>query len=397
MKSKNNQTIEVTIEKIVPGGQGLAFADKMTVFVALAAPGDLLRVRVREKKGKVAFCEIVEILEPSPLRHVPPCPYFGICGGCDFQQLTYAAQLEAKTAIVRDCLERIGKINYEREIPIVRSPDDLNYRVRAQWHLDTRRRRLGYFRRQSHEVIDVEICPILAPPLKAKLAELRAHLNPEEFWAERAEIDAATGAHDSVSIFSSEIVEPTEEIYFAAAGERYFFDARSFFQGNRFLIDDLIRLALEDAGGEAALDLFCGVGLFTLPLARRFVKVFGVEASAEAVDHARKNAERARLSNIEFFAEDVSRWLAENALQAKPDFVLLDPPRAGAEKKTVESLLEIKPREISYVSCDPATLARDLKKLAGSYSIEKITAVDLFPQTHHVETVVRLRLESPSL
>jgi 23S rRNA (uracil1939-C5)-methyltransferase len=369
----------------------LAFAEGLTVFVSLAAGGDRLRVRVREKKGKVAFAEIVEILAPSTNRQTPPCPYFGRCGGCDFQQMNYAAQLEAKVGIVRDCLRRIGKLDYEREIPIIGSPDDLNYRLRAQWHVDSRREKLGYFRRHSHDVIDVETCPILAPALKQKLSDIRRDINWQEFWAEKPEIEAATNGAD-VSVYSSELIEPTDEIVFEARGEKYYFDAASFFQGNRFLIEDLIHLATAGAEGEAALDLFCGVGLFTLPLARKFKKVFGVEANEKAIEFAQKNAERARLANIEFAAENVGEFLLQNDLP-KIDFLLLDPPRAGAEKETIFALLKLQPRRISYVSCDPSTLARDLRLLTDAYTIESITALDLFPQTHHVETIARLNIK----
>jgi 23S rRNA (uracil1939-C5)-methyltransferase len=392
--NKTQQLLEVSIEKIVPGGYGLAFAEGLTVFVSLAAIGDKLRVRVREKKGKIAFAEIVEILEPAPARQTPPCPYFGRCGGCDFQQMNYAAQLEAKVGIIRDCLRRIGKLDYEKEIPIVGSPDDLNYRVRAQWHVDSRRQKLGYFRRHSHDVIDVETCPILAPALKEKLADIRRDIAWQEFWAEKPEIEAATNGAD-VSVYSSELIEPTDEIVFEARGEKYYFDAVSFFQGNRFLIDDLISLAIEGAEGETALDLFCGVGLFTLPLARKFRRVFGVEANGKAIEFAQKNAERARLSNIEFSAENVGEFLEQMEQNDLPeiDFVLLDPPRAGAEKETLHALLKLQPRRISYVSCDPSTLARDLRLLTDAYAIESITALDLFPQTHHVETIARLNIK----
>lgn len=387
---KHIQTLDVKIEKIVPGGYGLGFAENLTVFVALAARGDNLRVRVREKKGKVVFAEIVEILKPADERQTPPCVYFGRCGGCDFQQMNYKTQLQAKTDIIRDCLRRIGKINYEREIRIVASPDDLRYRARAQWHVDTRKNRIGYFKRFSHEIIDVETCPILAAPLQKTLSELRAKLKFSEFWAQTVEIETATNGKD-VSVYSTEIIEPTEEIAFSANGEKYSFNAESFFQGNQFLIEDLIRLATENASGGNALDLFCGVGLFTLPLARRFEKVTGVEANDKAIEFARKNAENARVSNIEFVSRSVGEFFSENDLP-EIDFVLLDPPRAGAERETIEALLNIKPAQISYVSCDPATLARDLRLLTEIYEIETITALDLFPQTHHVETVARLKI-----
>jgi 23S rRNA (uracil1939-C5)-methyltransferase len=393
LKPSNNQTIEVTVEKIVPNGFGLAFAKNLTVFVALAAKGDRLRVRIIQTKGKTAFAEIVKILEPSPDRTEPKCPYFGRCGGCNFQHLKYAAQLEAKVAIVRDCLSRIGKINYEPEIPIIGSPRDYEYRARAQWHLDTRKKKFGYFQRKSHEIIDVEVCPILTPELEQTLENLRQEISWESFWSEIVEIEAANPGAET-SVYSAEIIEPTDEIAFASNGEKYFYDATSFFQGNPFLIESLVETALKDAAGESALDLYCGVGLFTLPLARNFENVSGVEGYEKAIDFAKKNAANARLSNVKFFRENVADWLKENTENLKNlDFVLLDPPRAGTERETIESLVKLQAKQISYVSCEPSTLARDLKTLTeSSYRIELITALDLFPQTHHVETIVRLKL-----
>lgn len=391
---REQQTLEVTIEKIVPNGYGMGFAEGLTVFVSLAAAGDRLKVRITQKKGKTAFAEITEIIEPSDERIAPPCVYFGRCGGCDFQQMDYDAQLRAKTAIVRDSLTRIGKINYPREIEIIGSPRPFGYRARVQWHLDTRRRRFGYFRRQSHDVIDVESCPILTGELQTTLTSMRAAVAWESFWSERVEIEAAN-AGTQVSVYSSELVEPTDEISFQLDDNRYFYDARSFFQGNPFLIRELVETALADAAGKNALDLYCGVGLFTLPLARRFEKVVGVEASEKSIEAARQNVEHARLETAEFYAESVGEWLTNNSAQrTEVDFILLDPPRAGAERETIEAILAIRAPRVSYVSCDPSTLARDLRLLCETaYEIESVTALDLFPQTHHVETVVRLKLK----
>lgn len=382
------------IEKIVPNGFGLAFAENLTVFVPLSAPGDRLRVRVNQLKGKTAFAEIVEILHASPERTEPRCPYFGRCGGCDFQQLKYEAQLAAKVGIVRDCLTRIGRIDYEPEIPIIGSPNDYEYRSRAGWHVDTRRKKIGYFQRKSHDIIDVEICPILKPELQQVLTELRETIVWESFWSETVEIESAT-AGGAVSIYSAEMIEPTEEISFTAGGEKYLFDATSFFQGNPFLIEQLIETATRNAAGENALDLYCGVGLFTLPLARKFQTVVGVEGYDKAIDYAEKNVENARLTNVKFYRETVGDWLKENSEDLKNlDFLLLDPPRSGTEKETVEIILKLQPKQISYVSCEPSTLARDLKMLTeNDYSIESIVVLDLFPQTHHVETVVRLKVK----
>ena len=227
--------------------------------------------------------------------------------------------------------------------------------------------------------------------MQKTLENFRENLDWAEFWANNVRIEAAN-VGENVSVYSSEIIEPTRDISFEACGNRYFYDAESFFQGNQLLIERLIELAVDGAEGENALDLFCGVGLFSLPLARKFVKVHGVEANEKAIEFAERNAENARLSNVEFFAENVGEWLTENDSQAI-QFVLLDPPRTGADRETIDALLKLKPSQISYVSCDPATLARDLRLLSETYSIESITALDLFPQTHHVETVVKLRIK----
>lgn len=377
----------------MPNGFGLAFAENLTVFVSLAAAGDKLKVKIREKKGKIAFAEIVEILEPSPDRADPNCVYFGRCGGCDFQQLNYPAQLEAKVGIIRDCLTRIGKIAYEKEIQIIGSPRDYGYRSRAAWHADMRRKKIGYFKRNSHEIIDVETCPILTPELQDALNGLRENIDWESFWSEIVEIEAVNSG-EQISVYSNEINEPTREISFIARGEKYFYDAQSFFQGNPFLIEHLIETALKDADGETALDLYCGAGLFTLPLARKFEKVIGVEANERAVEFAKKNIENAGCANARIYTENVDEWLSENAENFRGiDLVLLDPPRAGTAKATIENLLQILPAQISYVSCEPSLLARDLRILCESkYEIDSITALDLFPQTHHVETVARLKL-----
>lgn len=390
---KIGEILEVAVEKIVPNGFGLAFAENLTIFVALAVAGDVLRVKIYQLKGKTAFAEIIEIIESAAQRVAPKCVYFGRCGGCNFQQIDYKTSLEAKVGIIRDCLTRIGKIDWTTEISIIPSPKPYNYRARAAWHIDTRRRKIGYFQRNSHQVIDVETCPILTPELQTTLTDLRREIEWESYWANIVEIEAANSGAD-VSIYSNELVAPSEEISFQANGNRYFYNANSFFQGNPFLIESLIETAIKDATGKIALDLYCGVGLFTLPLAENFTKVTGVEGNERAVDFARKNIEQARIEHAQVFRENVSDWLSENAKDLEEiDFVLLDPPRSGTEKETIENLQTIKPKEISYVSCEPATLARDLRILSESYSIESIIALDLFPQTHHVETVVRLKIK----
>ena len=380
--------LDVTIEKIVAGGLGLAFAPGLTVFVALAAPGDRATVRVTAVKGRVAFAEIESIIEPSPVRAEPPCKYFGVCGGCDLQQLSYDAQLEAKRGIILESLRRIGKIEPPVPVTMIAAKSPLAYRTRAAWHADTRTGALGYFRRSSHEVVDVDSCPILAPPLAGTLAEIKAEFANGTWWSELIDVEAASGSDGSVSVFYSEGIEEPREIAVSAAGAELHFDARTFFQSNAGMLEPLIDAAIGGAGGSAALDLYCGVGLFSIPLAAAFESVVGVEADAGSIAWAEKNAALAGRMNVDFVASRVDRFLKEHS--GTSDLILLDPPRSGTEKGVIPMIHQLSPREISYVSCDPVMLARDLANLSG-YSIVSITGIDLFPQTHHIETVVRLK------
>lgn len=392
MSYKKGDELDIDIARIVPRGLGIGFGKKLTVFVPLTAAGDKVRVRLNEVKGKIAFGEAVEILQPSPDRVNPSCPYFGSCGGCDFQQMSYKKQLEAKMGILVDALHRIGKIDVENAVGMIGSPEPLGYRTRAQWHIDTKKERIGYFKRGSHEVIDVERCPILVPELNETLAELRDTVEWDSFWDEKVEIEVAAGDGGQVSIYGEELIEPTDEISCTAVGEKYFYSARSFFQGNRFLVERLVETAMPITGGGKALDLYCGVGLFSLPLARGFGEVTGVEANESAVDLAEKNAGYAGLENISFVREGVDTFVAEGKA-AGYDLILLDPPRSGADIETIRKLATTGTKHISYVSCDPSILARDLRIFVDSgYKIESLMALDLFPQTHHVETVVHLLL-----
>jgi 23S rRNA (uracil1939-C5)-methyltransferase len=389
---KAGDRLEVAIERIVPNGFGIAFAEGLTIFAALAAAGDRAVVELTQIKKRTAFAEIVEIRAPSLDRIAPPCPYFGTCGGCDFQHLNYEAQLAAKVSIVKDCLTRIGKIELTQDIEIVGSPAEFAYRSRAQWHLDTQARHFGYFQRNSHSVVDVEHCPILAPELDAELRRQRANVQWETLWEPIADIEAASGENGEISIFSGNITDEPHEISYTAAGDTYLYSAKSFFQGNRFLVPKLLELAIGGAGGGRALDLYCGVGLFAIPLARKFKTVTGVEENPDAIDFAEKNADLAGLRNVEFYQLSVDKFLFRKDLE-NADLVVFDPPRSGADLRTVKRLAELRAKEISYVSCDPSILARDLRILLDSgYRIRSMTALDLFPQNHHVETVVRLSI-----
>ena len=423
MEQRNDQTdetFEVVIERIIPGGLGLAHADGRTVMVALAAPGDRVRVRVDRVKGSVGFASIVEILAPAPVRVEPPCPYFGRCGGCNFQQLSYQAQLDAKVEIIRDCLRRLGGIEDVPAFEITPAPNEWHYRARAQWQYASVRRWLGYFEANSRDVCDVSECAVLVPELQRELESLRERMTQGELPDDARHFRAVVG-DEGVSVAagvsargsSRTVMEGVgvADITRTIRGARYHLNANSFFQTNLDLVPALIDSALGDVKGETAIELYSGVGLFTVPLARRFANVIAVEDDAAASDFAQRNLAKAGLSNAEIVNQDVADWLENLECAGTPfapaalrwagmpalpgarqiDLLLLDPPRTGAESRVISGIVRLKPKRICYVSCDPATLARDLKKLiAGGYSISSIQAFDMFPQTHHVETVVHL-------
>ena len=412
--------MELTIERILPGGLGLAHADGRTVMVALAAPGDRVRVSIDRVKGNVTFALIQEIITPSPQRVEPPCQYFGRCGGCDFQQMSYEAQLAVKVEIIKDCLHRIGRIENVPDFQITPAPNPWHYRARAQWQYDSIRRSLGYFESGSRRVCDVAECAVLAPELQRTLSGLRERMQDGSLPEDARDFRAVVG-DEGVSLAPDTVRNPTVregadltadgaavlDATRTIRGEQYRFNAEIFFQANDDLLPQLIDAALNDARGETAVELYSGVGLFTLPLARRFKHVVGVESESAAVRFAHENLVSAGLTNAEIVIRDVGVWLDDvkrhdlsrlselsaTALQGQIDFVLLDPPRTGAESRVIAGVLGLRPQNICYVSCDPATLARDLRKLvAGGYTLDCVGAFDMFPQTHHVETVVHLLL-----
>ena len=422
VKSPNEEdrTLEVEIQRLLPGGVGLSHAEGLTLFVSLAAPGDVVRVVIDRMQGKVGFASIVEILKPSPVRIEPPCPYFGRCGGCDFQQLTYEAQLNAKVEIIRDCLHRIAKIDTPLNIHIHHSPNQWQYRARTMWQVDSNDKLLGYFERGSNRVCDVEYCAVLVPELQRTLERVRNEFREATAMDRLRDIEVVAG-DEGVSVAPPLAGFKTEIVTRVIGNETYHFSAEAFFQINHGLLEPLIAEALPDAHrgdaatgndpgepkndvkggttGKSAIDLYCGVGLFTLPLARRFEQVIGVEGSARAAEFARRNLEFAKLNNAEVVTSRVSDWMKQHARSFGPVyFLLLDPPRAGAENAVIAGILAIRPARMAYVSCDPATLARDLKKLiAGGYALDSVVAFDMFQQTHHVETVAHLSSNTPAV
>lgn len=387
---RKGDTVEIRIEKIVPRGLGLGFAENLTLLVPLTAPGDVVRVKIRESKNRLAFGDVVDVKTAGKGRTLAPCPQYGICGGCDFQHLSYQAQLDAKVGMIRDCLTRIAKLDFDGDIPIIASPQQFEYRSRARWHLDAKRQAFGYKRRDSNEVVDISSCPILTPGMQSTLDYLRLSADWSSFTNGQHEIEAVSGEGGRISTHSPESKGEAAEIDIELAGEKYAYSAETFFQANRSLIPKLIETAIGDAAGSMALDLYCGVGLFTVPLARRFAQVTGVEGNWRSIKFARKNTETARLDNVELLHRSVEAFL-KSGKKKRADLVLLDPPRTGPESGVIPGIVEMRPGHISYVSCEPSILARDLRQLVdGGYAIRSITALDLFPQTHHVETVVHL-------
>jgi 23S rRNA (uracil1939-C5)-methyltransferase len=306
------RTVEVEIERVLPGGVGLAHAEGLTLFVSLAAPGDVLHVKIDRVQGKVGFASIVQILKPSAVRVEPPCPYFGRCGGCDFQQLTYEAQLNAKLEIIRDCLHRIARIDTPLEIPLYPSPNQWHYRARAMWQLDPGANRLGYFEAGSRNVCDVEYCAVLIPTLQETLEQVRSEIAAAGAQPNLKNIEVVAG-DDGVSLSPGFGPFKTRDVSRRIADELYYFNAEAFFQINHELLERLIREALRDTKadtrGAIAIDLYCGVGLFTLPLARRFRHVVGVEGNRRAAEFARRNLAAAKLDKVEIVNLGVADWL----------------------------------------------------------------------------------------
>jgi 23S rRNA (uracil1939-C5)-methyltransferase len=391
--------IEVRIEKLVAGGEGLARVEGVPVFVLRAAPGDLLRVRLTERRSDYGRAEIVEILEPGPGRRPDPFPELSRAGVADLQHLRDDLQPLLKAEAVRETLEHLG--NFKLPQPpatelVTGSP--WGYRLRTQLHTDidpvTGGVRVGYHARGTNDLIPLTRCPLLVPELEALLPGLPELLGPELLGTEpphRLDMTAGgAGDLDAVSVEPALAGLPHGEVSLTIGDIAYAYNARCFFQGHRGLLPRLVEIVVGPWEGETAFDLYAGVGLFTLPLARRYRRVTAVEADSTASRFGRLNARRNRLPNVEFDTRAMESWMPE--LPAGADRVVLDPPRAGLSPLVRRVLLEKSPRRLTYVSCHAATLARDLRRLITIYDVEKVYLVDLFPQTGHMETVVQMVL-----
>ena len=429
-------TIDVTIEKLIYGGEGLAHHEGSTVFVPFVLPAERAAAEPTEQKKKFIRARLAKVLESSPERIEPRCQHFGVCGGCDYQHIPYEAQLKYKTEILRETLRRIGRIEWPGEIT-VHASKPWGYRNRAQWKVRPPKDapegadtdgdgslKIGYFRANSTALCPVNDCPILSPLLLKTLLALRDALATGALPRQLREVEAFTDGADSKLLLTftfagfptraaelaakiKSIVPETESVLFhnpgrermelfgpgfieyEASGQSFRVGHFSFFQVNNSLVDELVREVVErEEPGRVALDLFAGVGLFAAPLSKQFQRVIAVEANPAATRDLETNARGP--GRIEVRTSDVERFLER--FKEKPEFVVLDPPRDGMSRSAVEKLAKMQPARITYVSCEPPTLARDLAVLvSGGYEIVDMHLFDLFPQTFHMEVVTRLR------
>jgi 23S rRNA (uracil1939-C5)-methyltransferase len=380
---------DLRIERLSAGGDGVAReASGRVVFVPLAAPGDLVRVRLRDARKRFARADVLELLEPGAARVQPPCPVFGVCGGCAWQHVAYPAQLSAKAEIVSDALRRIGGFELEKgAVRVTPSPSPYGYRNRAR--LLQEGASLGYRMRRSHALCAVEACPVLQPELSAVLARKRTPLagGVSREWEISIGISGAPRARpldepcaagiDAVDVCAGEDLLRISPGVFAQANAGLLGPLR----------DAVVREATSGGATTSALELYAGAGLFTLGLARRFDWVTAVESQPNAVADLRFNLRRARLANADVRPGEVEEVLPRLEVR-NPDVVVVDPPRAGLSREAMAELERVGPRRVVYVSCDPATLARDLAVLRGSgHRLLHVEAFDLFPQTPHVEAL----------
>jgi 23S rRNA (uracil1939-C5)-methyltransferase len=397
---------EVSIEKLVYGGDGLARLDeaaaaRRVVLTPFVLSGERVLVRPEREKPGLVRARPIEVLSPAPERVEPLCPYFGRCGGCHYQHASYELQLSAKRAILVEELWRQAKIKAPDNIAVV-AGEPWGYRNRAQLHIENGK--LGYREVRSHKLCVVGGCPISSPRIN-ELIPVIAKMLRDSRWPRFVRSIELFTDEQSVQLNVTETDQPVARRFFDWCADtipglvpgamdyngRFRVSGNSFFQVNRFLLDALVEAALEGVDGNTAFDLYAGVGLFSLPLAKRFAEVTAVESGVGPVRDLRWNAERAGAGNLRAEQQTAEKFLESQA--RAPDFVLLDPPRSGLGPEMVTQLSRLKPHAVTIVACDPVTLARDLAGLTGAgYRLERLTMVDLFPQTFHLETVARLSL-----
>lgn len=414
---------EWLIEKLVPGGDGMArIPDGTIAFASGALPGDVLSpVRIEAKKGYVRAITW-ELVRRSPERVEPPCPIAARCGGCDWMALERSAQVRHKSAILREALERIGRFqNLARELPVVVAGPDVGYRSRVRFHIDADGR-VGFFAKRSHELVEVEHCLVCRPEIDRVLGSLRGiprealasfaevevrgvseggrlgvHFKPRADRNHRSESRAVleTLARDFAVTAEGEITEGSADVTFTLpGGVRARAEPGAFTQVNLDVNAALVTHVVEGAKARHVrrfLDLFSGIGNFTIPLLQAGMTGTAVERDPRSVESARRAARDASLSEGTFLVDDATRFFSAAPPPAIPfDLVLVDPPRRGA-KDVLRHVSRWAPRHIAMCACDPVTLARDLATLvAAGYELGEVLAFDMFPHTHHLEALAWL-------
>ncbi len=366
---------ELSIARLVAGGDGLGFMDGKAVFVPGVLPGERVRIRLSRQRRDFARGNLVEVLEASPHRVTPGCRYAGTCGGCDWLHISYEEQLRQKAAITAEALRRTGGI--DRPEPVIERSEPWGARNRAQLHA-AEDGGWGYMGAASNRVVAVETCPIAAPTLQPLFR------SPS----------APPGGLDRFTVFGSDEVLAVEgrddarDLSVTVNGRRIQFSVGCFFQSNLGVLGKLVSWILDGVAGESAADLYCGVGLFASFLSDRFSRIICVESSAMSISFARRNVAG---PSHEHYPMSVEQWTSTASARAGYDAVVVDPPRAGLGPQVRQWLVDRGPRTLRYVSCNPVTLARDLAGLcAGGYSLDDLRLFDFYPQTSHIEAAAKL-------
>lgn len=405
----NPGTFDLQLEKLAYGGDAMGrLNDGRAVFVPFGLPGERVHIRLTEEKRGFARGELLEVLETSPHRIVPRCVHFGVCGGCHYQHLPYEEQLKAKAEILRDQLTRIGRIENPPAQKMVASPSPWNYRNHVQFHL-TEEGKLGYVRADAPKVFAITECHLpegsinslwpqftFEPGTNIERVSVRSGKDDdlmlilESDFPDSPELEIE--AEISVAHVFEEnavVIAGNDHIVISILGREFHVSAASFFQVNTAMAEKMVNhllanLSITNHSITTCLDVYCGAGLFSAFLAPKCGRVIGIESSPSACEDFSFNLDE--FDNVELYeglAEDVIPHL-----EAKPDIVLVDPPRAGLEKRVVDGILKLKPQILAYVSCDPSTLARDAARLInGGYHLRDVTPFDLFPQTFHIESI----------
>ncbi|KAA1275981.1 MAG: 23S rRNA (uracil(1939)-C(5))-methyltransferase RlmD [SAR202 cluster bacterium] len=388
--------LELTLSAWGRLGEALAYWNDREVFVSGGIPGEEVVAEIVAIRRKYIAAKVVQVTKASPARIDAPCQYYGACSGCQWQHVSYEAQLSAKQDRVIDSLFRVGGFINPNVLPVLPSPDQLGYRNHARFTIKEHGS-LGFVNRETHRFVKIDTCMLMHPGINKLLGDLQGHCSETTQLSIRAGED--TGDYlVQPTLKSTDIPIVTGQKHYrdSIQGVEFRVASPSFFQVNNKQASNMalvVKDALNLKGTEVLLDAYAGVGTFAILLAPYASKVIAIEESSAAVADAKVNAENTH--NVEFILGKTEEVLGD--LDSVPDAVVLDPPRAGCQSPAIDSLLRLYPENVVYVSCDPDTLARDLKMLcSGAYSIDSIQPLDMFPQTHHVENIVILKKTTKS-